>query len=122
MKEYYAEQGFRAAEAFGRAGGEVFVREVGTLSHPLTHHPYHSPDGFAWGYGGSGPSELAKDILWDYLGEQPHPAMYQDFKGDFIEHLDQDRGWTITEAEIALWLTGWERNHVALADGFGKAE
>lgn len=35
---------------------------------PLTHHVKHSPDGFAWGYGGSGPAELARCILIDHLG------------------------------------------------------
>lgn len=37
---------------------------------PLTHHRRHSPDGFAWGYGGSGPSELARCLLIDALGDE----------------------------------------------------
>ena len=29
----------------------------------------HSPDGFAWGYGGSGPAQLALALLADALGD-----------------------------------------------------
>src|SRR5262245_55620958 len=31
----------------------------------------HSPDGFAWGYGGSGPAQLALAILLDALDDTP---------------------------------------------------
>lgn len=31
----------------------------------------HSPDGFEWGYGGSGPAQLALAILLDALGRGP---------------------------------------------------
>jgi len=34
---------------------------------PLEHHVIHSPAGFAWGYGGSGPADLAYNLLLDYL-------------------------------------------------------
>ena len=54
---------------------EVTVERTDAVD-PLTHHVRHSPDGFAWGYLGSGPAELAKDILWDFLGSEPHPACY----------------------------------------------
>ena len=42
-------------------------RLVGPLPHRLVRR---SPDGFAWGYGGSGPSELALNLLLDALGDQ----------------------------------------------------
>jgi hypothetical protein len=35
----------------------------------LTHHVKHSPTGFSWGYGGSGPAELARCILIDHLAD-----------------------------------------------------
>lgn len=35
---------------------------------PLEHHKKHSPTGFGWGYGGSGPSDLARCLLIDALG------------------------------------------------------
>lgn len=36
---------------------------------PLVHHVRHSPDGFSWGYNGSGPSELARCMLIASLGD-----------------------------------------------------
>lgn len=37
----------------------------------------HSPDGFNWGYGGSGPAQLALAIMLELTGK---PDGYQDFK------------------------------------------
>jgi hypothetical protein len=37
----------------------------------LRHIPFHSRDGFAWGYHGSGPADLALAMLVDYLRERP---------------------------------------------------
>lgn len=42
------------------------LRRIG----PLRHHVKHSPSGFSWGYAGAGPSELARCILLDHLGDQ----------------------------------------------------
>lgn len=43
----------------------------------------HSPDGFNWGYGGSGPAQLALAICLE-LGFKMH---YQDFKWKYIATL-----------------------------------
>ncbi|KKN63534.1 hypothetical protein LCGC14_0501240 [marine sediment metagenome] len=41
----------------------------------------HSPDGFNWGYGGSGPAQLALAIYLELYGSQDKfPESYQDFK------------------------------------------
>lgn len=41
----------------------------------------HSPDGFNWGYGGSGPAQLALAILLRLLPTKEHACeLYQDFK------------------------------------------
>jgi hypothetical protein len=40
----------------------------GELRVPLRHVVKHSPSGFSWGYGGSGPADLALSILVDALG------------------------------------------------------
>lgn len=69
---------------------------------PLEHHVLHSPSGFAWGYGGSGPAELARCILWDHLGHEPHPAEYQPFKEAFVARLEDE--WSLSSAEIDGWL------------------
>ena len=47
------------------------VKDNHTRSEQLTHIDYHSPDGFEWGYGGSGPADLALAILVDFFEEDP---------------------------------------------------
>lgn len=44
----------------------------------------HSPDGFAWGYGGSGPAQLALAICLELIGKH---SDYQSFKWDVIAKL-----------------------------------
>ena len=49
----------------------------------------HSPDGFNWGYGGSGPAQLALAILLRFLKKGKAVARYQQFKWDVIAELPQ---------------------------------
>lgn len=44
---------------------------------PSQKHHNHSPDGFNWGYGGSGPAQLALAIILKLTGKSDG---YQDFK------------------------------------------
>jgi len=53
----------------GHSNGEVVVI-MGMTETLLPHHVRHSPDGFSWGYGGSGPADLARCILIDALGNE----------------------------------------------------
>lgn len=71
---------------------------------PLPHAVLHSPTGYDWGYGGSGPADLALSILTHYLGDR-HLAelLHQEFKWDFVAGF-KERGWVLTGAEIAAWL------------------
>lgn len=46
----------------------------------------HSPDGFNWGYGGSGPAQLALSIVLEITGTI---SGYQSFKWDVIARLKQ---------------------------------
>jgi hypothetical protein len=61
----------------------------------------HSPTGFSWGYGGSGPAQLALAILYDYFADQ-HKALrlYQSFKWKSVALWAQGESWKITGAEI----------------------
>jgi len=72
----------------GQGGGQavvVFNESTGAV-RPLRHIPRHSPDGFQWGYGGSGPSDLALSILADAVGLEmaDRRGLYQLFKDEFI--------------------------------------
>lgn len=67
----------------------------------------HSPTGFEWGYGGSGPAQLALAILANCLGDDEEALEhYQRFKFDVIAGLPRE-GWTLTEYQVreALGLT-----------------
>jgi hypothetical protein len=48
----------------------------------------HSPDGFAWGYGGSGPAQLALAVLLELTDEPFALEAYADFKWHHIATLD----------------------------------
>ena len=64
----------------------------------------HSPTGFEWGYGGSGPAQLALALL---LNATRNPAFalsaYQDFKFQVVGLMPKG-GWTLTIQEIEMWL------------------
>lgn len=54
----------------------------------------HSPTGFEWGYGGSGPAQLALAILADALGDDQRALrLYQHFKWEVVANLARDRAW-----------------------------
>jgi hypothetical protein len=60
----------------------------------------HSPTGFEWGYGGSGPAQLALAILADYAEDDELACEhYQQFKWDVISKFEKDM-WTLTDDEI----------------------
>lgn len=67
---------------------------------PLKHHVYHSPDGFEWGYGGSGPADLSRSILLETIGSDRD---YQDFKRRVIAGIPNEGG-IITRDDIAEFL------------------
>lgn len=90
--------------------------DVTVNGRPLRHVVLHSPTGFEWGYGGSGPADLALSILADYFGENPSPEdlfwgrcraqrYYQAFKWAFVARLN-GREWVLRDEEIAAWLEG----------------
>lgn len=68
----------------------------------------HSPTGFEWGYGGSGPAQLALAILADIGLSTPRVRqLHQRFKRSVIERLPRDAfelsGDTINNREIKDW-------------------
>ena len=58
---------------------------------------------FNWGYGGTGPGNLAREILLDYTGNPDFADRWAvEFKEDIIAGLP-DR-WQFTGADIDRWL------------------
>lgn len=49
----------------------------------------HSPDGFNWGYGGSGAAQLALAICLELFSEEVARSIYQDVKNKHIATLPQ---------------------------------
>lgn len=65
----------------------------------------HSPDGFQWGYGGSGPAELARAVLITVIkgdARARHPRCYQQFKMDVIARIREDE-FTLDEQQVREW-------------------
>jgi len=90
----------------GLKGGEVFVYDV-KKSDQRRRLPLrldlvnHSPTGFAWGYEGSGPAQLALALLvWEY-GESFALDCYQQFKRDVI--AGQGTEWILTSTDLRSW-------------------
>lgn len=74
----------------------------------------HSPSGFDWGYGGSGPSQLALALLADALGDDDRAVrLYMDFKWAVIAKLDQEKPWSMGEAVIRAYVDSLERKQIA---------
>ena len=66
----------------------------------------HSPDGFEWGYQGSGPAQLALAILAHHYGDDRAALThYHAFKSEIVARFDRD-AWSFTSDQIVNWLTG----------------
>lgn len=71
----------------------------------------HSPDGFEWGYLGSGPTQLALALLLDFTGDRDlAERCHQEFKWQVVAHWDGDL-WTFTGKQLRTWLES--REHLA---------
>jgi len=83
------------------SSGKVDIR-------PLSPEPSrklwnHSPDGFEWGYCGSGPAQLALALLLDALGDEKLAVCYhQAFKECFVAGWKSI--WDIRAGQIKRWV------------------
>ena len=90
-------------------GFTVFKNENGNRKQlspiPSQKLRNHSPDGFAWGYGGSGPAQLALALLLDTTKEEDTAsANYQNFKWKIVAGWKMDEPWEFTSKQIEDWL------------------
>jgi hypothetical protein len=73
----------------------------------------HSPTGFEWGYGGSGPSQTALAVLADFLDDGERALrLYQKFKWQVVSQFPH-RGWTLSDKSLRAWVTMQEREEAA---------
>lgn len=122
MKTYYGlrEKGVarvRVVDDREDVGGHAYLL-------PLRLELYnHSPTGFEWGYGGSGPAQTALALLADALGDDGRALRWhQDYKREVVcglpateydpqRHLRLCEEWALTDAEIRAWVEQQERGH-----------
>lgn len=78
---------------------EVFVVGIGKR-----YIVRHSPTGLRWGYGGSGPSDLALNVLMHVTGDYAFADKhYQAFKAMFITRVHPDGG-ILNRGHIDSWV------------------
>ena len=88
-----------------REGHTLEVTVDGRALSPRLDLWNHSPSGFEWGYGGSGPAQLALALLAlallaDHLGNDGTAvSLHQDFKSKVVATLPY-RGWTLSSEQI----------------------
>lgn len=63
----------------------------------------HSPTGFEWGYGGSGPYCTAHSILTHWLGVECPRPMAQRFKTEVIEPMPR-HGGVLRRERVERWI------------------
>lgn len=110
----------------GQAGDADHRRmAVTNVPHLVVHH---SPDGFEFGYGGSGAADLALNVCQLYLNLTQYKGrktkcydgncwalawhLHQDFKREFIAGVNWIKGATIPFGKIDAWFTSQMTNEL----------
>ena len=84
----------------------IMVREKdGTATVNIPQRKvYHSPDGFDWGYAGSGPADLSLNILLEFgMDEHEADRLHQKFKAYFIQNIPY-KGGVLAHEIIHNWI------------------
>ena len=83
---------------------------------------WHSPTGFEWGYGGSGPADLALNLLLKATGDRDFAAHHhQAFKWRFVAKLPEEGG-AIAAGDIECWIRERNPEFGVEANGKGSVE
>ena len=69
----------------------------------VPHSARHSPTGIEWGYGGSGPADLALSVLLALVGDRAAGALYQLFKHEVIARVPE-AGGVLRAADVRAWV------------------
>jgi Family of unknown function (DUF6166) len=86
-------------------GCKVFVRRNGVQTELAWKLDLwnHSPTGFEWGYGGSGPAQLALALLWDVLRSDDLACeLHQAFKWEVVAKLGT-ANWFLRQDAVRQW-------------------
>lgn len=95
---------FRAPDEYGHDEAHCTVD-----GEPINerHDLYdHSPTGIEWGYGGSGPAQLALAMMAAEFGDDECYRLYHHFKDEVLIWIPQDvgpEGYEITSEQIHEW-------------------
>ena len=102
-KEMATYQGLRHSDG---AGAQLVLKDDNILSPSPSQKMWnHSPDGFNWGYQGSGPAQLALALLLDATANPSLSVrLHQDFKREKVASWQDD--WKINSEEILAWVEG----------------
>ena len=89
-----------------RENHTALVTVNGSPLNPRFDLRNHSLTGFEWGYGGSGPAQLALAIISDHLGDDRRAMeLYQQFKWAVVANLPVMR-WRLDTQEIQAVVAG----------------
>ncbi len=82
----------------------VLYRHVdGTACATVDHVVRHSPTGVEWGYGGSGPADLALSVLRRLTDEATADRLYQAFKAEVVAGIPS-AGGVIRAVDVRAWV------------------
>jgi hypothetical protein len=84
----------------------VVVEEPGSTTELRSRSDlrgYRTSVGFAWGYMGAGPNDLAISLLADVLGDDATRQWYKRFLEERIATLDDEDDWAMTDEDIRQW-------------------
>ena len=76
----------------------------------------HSPDGFSWGYAGSGPAQLALAILMEEFSLDFARENYNAFMRDVICGLDMGNAFTLTSDRVRGWVDSHMESQEAVSE------
>lgn len=74
----------------------------GEAQASVPHVSRHSPTGIEWGYGGSGPADLARSILLTLADRSTADALYQRFKAEVVSAVPEVGG-VLRAADVRAW-------------------
>ncbi|MDT0631451.1 DUF6166 domain-containing protein [Rubrivirga litoralis] len=69
----------------------------------VPHAARHSPTGIEWGYGGSGPADLALSVMLALTDEQTANALYHRFKHEVVASVPE-AGGVLRAADVRRWV------------------